>query len=189
MQLNKMLAQLLIPVSDQVSRFMHKMLPVLFYNFGLLTAEFTFCSWMIMFRGSSDNNGKMSEAVSRMQWVSTPALVPNQVILVMTQIWLYRGWPSVTCLCISFISNYPSESERWTQEHVSVVVTIIKVTFSHICTAKAIGSRMFMPIHLHIINTFLKIYNCSHLHSVLRMTMKKRIYDGKKVDIKFMKLK
>lgn len=83
-----MLAQLLIPVSDQVSRFMPKMLPVLFYKFGLLTAKFTFCSWMIMFRGSSDNNRKRSEAVIRMQWVSAPALLPNQVALVMTHIWL-----------------------------------------------------------------------------------------------------
>lgn len=81
-----MLAQLLIPVSDQVSRFMPKVLPVLFYNFGLLTAKFIFCSWMIMFRGSSDNKGKMSEAVIRMQRVSTPALLPNQIILVMTDL-------------------------------------------------------------------------------------------------------
>lgn len=169
-----MLAQLLNLVSDQVSRFMPKMLPVLFYNFGLLTAKFTFCSWMIMFRGSSDNNGKMSEAVIRMQWVSAPALLSNQVILVMTQIWLYRGWPSVTCLRISFVSKYPAESERWTQEHISVVVTIIKITFSHICTAQATGSRMYMPIHLNIINIFLKICSCSHLHCILRMTMKKK---------------
>lgn len=76
------------------------------------------------------------------------------------------------------MKKHPAESERWIQEHLRAVV-IIKITFSHYCTTNAKGSRMYMPIHLNIINMFKKISSCSHLNSVLRMTMKKRAYDSK----------
>jgi len=104
-----------------------------------------------MFRGSSNNNEGMSEAVIRTQWGSGAALWRNWVIVVVIKIWLYRDGPTIICLHISFISQYSAASERWIQEHSGVVI-ITEITVNHDCTAKTTGRRRYMPIHHSIIN-------------------------------------
>lgn len=133
MLLNKKLAQLLIPASNQVSRFMPKMLSVLFCNFGLLTAKFTLCSWIIILRRSSDSNvGKCQNLWLEHEGFGSWSLAKRGCFGHNSYLAVQR-LSATRCLHMSFILEYLVESEKWIQECTDVVIKtmIIGINFCH----------------------------------------------------------